>query len=44
MWGCDMYVPFIYMEDGHAEEGYYADNDGGDDDANDNGHVTAIDG
>ena len=38
------WVPFVYVEDGHAENRYHADDDGGDDDAHDDGHVTAVDG
>lgn len=38
-----MYIPFVYVKDGHAEKGYYTDNDGRDDDADDDGHVTSID-
>ena len=32
------------MKDGHAEYGYYADDDGGDDNAHNDGHVPAVDG
>lgn len=38
------FLPFVYVKDSHAEYGYYADNDGGDDDAHDDGHVPTVDG
>ena len=41
--GC-IHVPFVNVKDSHAKYRYYADDDGGDDDAHDNCHVPAVDG
>ena len=37
-------VPFVYLDDSHAEQRYHANDDGCDYDAHDDGHVPPIDG
>ena len=39
-----IYVPFVYVKDGHAEYRDDADDDGGDDDAHNDGHVPTVHG
>ena len=41
--GC-IYVPFVYVQDSHAEDRDDADDESGDDDAHDDGHVPTVDG
>ena len=42
-WLCLYKVPFVYVKDCHAKNRYYADDDGGDDDAHDDGHMPTVD-